>query len=220
MSIFTIYLKLELTDLSMTAHKKMNRIRIILLLIIGGFVIAISTVIYINVRLKNLTKKSRNIINLSKNIPDLRLENVHYEKTKKGEIEWEIEAKFAHHYQGKDLLTLSKVKMLYYGDKKRTVKIVGEQGRIKPSTKDVELLGNVLIESSDGYKLKTNSLKYHSKTSTITTGDQVTIQGKRFSLTGVGLELDIKKDKMSILHAVHTTIKSNIVKGKIPSLGF
>ncbi len=182
------------------------------LLIIGGFIIAISTVIYINVKLKNITKAPKSIIKLSKNVPDLRLENVHYEKTRKGKIEWEIEAKVAHHYQGKDLLTLDGVKMLYYGGEKRTIIIKGKQGRIKPSTKDVELLGEVFIKSSDGYELRTNSLKYSSKTSTITTGDRVTILGKKFSISGVGMELDIKKDRLSILHAVQTTIKVNLVK--------
>ncbi len=204
----------------MTAQKKINRLRLFLLIIIGGFIIALSTVIYINVKLRRLVKKPQNIIKLSKNIPDLRLENVHYEKTKNGEIEWEISAKVAHHYQGKDLLTLDEVKMFYYGDKKRTVIILGREGRIKPSTKDVELLGDVTIKSSDGYLLKTNSLKYFSKTSTITTGDRVTIQGKRFSLTGVGMELNVKQNRMSILHAVHTTINENILKGNIPTLGF
>ena len=204
----------------MTIHKKINRLRLIFLIVIGGFIIAISTVIYINVKLKNLTKKPKAIVNLSKNLPDLRLENVHYEKTKKGRIEWEIDAKVAHHYQGKDLLTLDGVKMLYYGGDKRTVIIEGKQGRIKPSTKDVELLGEVYIKSSDGYELRTNSLKYSSKTSTITTGDRVTILGKRFSITGVGMELDIKKDRLSILHAVRTTIKGASIKGNIPKLGF
>ncbi|MBW1659446.1 MAG: LPS export ABC transporter periplasmic protein LptC [Deltaproteobacteria bacterium] len=204
----------------MTVHKKINRLRLLFLLIIGGFIIAISTVIYINVKLKNITKAPKSIIKLSKNVPDLRLENVHYEKTRKGKIEWEIEAKVAHHYQGKDLLTLDGVKMLYYGGEKRTVIIKGKQGRIKPSTKDVELLGEVFIKSSDGYELRTNSLKYSSKTSTITTGDRVTILGKKFSISGVGMELDIKKDRLSILHAVQTTIKGNFVKGNIPRLGF
>lgn len=204
----------------MTVHKKINHLRLLFLVIIGGFIIAISTVIYINVKLKSITKAPKSIIKLSKNVPDLRLENVHYEKTKKGKIEWEIEAKVAHHYQGKDLLTLDGVKMLYYGGEKRTVIIKGKQGRIKPSTKDVELLGEVFIKSSDGYELRTNSLKYSAKTSTITTGDRVTILGKKFSISGVGMKLDIKQDRLSILHAVQTTIKGNIVKGNIPKLGF
>ncbi len=201
-------------------HKKINRLRLFFLVVIGAFVIAISTVIYINVKLKSLTQKPKAIVKLSKNVPDLRLENVHYEKTKKGKIEWEIEAKVAHHFQGKDLLTLDGVKMFYYGDKKRTVIIKGKQGRIRPSTKDVELLGEVLIKSSDGYELRTNSLKYSSKTSTITTGDRVTIIGKKFDISGVGMELDIKRDRLSILHAVNTTIHGNLFKGDIPKLGF
>jgi len=204
----------------MTIHKKINHIRLLFLLIIGGFIIAISTVIYINVKLKEMTKNPKAIVKLSKNVPDLQLENVHYEKTKKGKIEWEIEAKVAHHYQGKDLLTLDGVKMLYYGDKNRSIIIRGKQGRIKPSTKDVELLGEVYIKSSDGYELRTNSLKYSSKTSTVSTGDRVTIIGKKFSITGVGMELNVKRDKLSILHAVQTTISSNFTKGSIPKLGF
>ncbi len=204
----------------MTAHKKINRLRIFILCIIGAFVIAISTVIYINVKLKNLVKTPKNLVKLSRNIPDLRLENVHYEKTRKGQTEWSIDARVAHHFEGKDLLTLEVVKMLYYGMPKRTVLIVGKQGRIKPSTKDVELLGDVHIKSSDGYKLRTNSLKYSSKTSLITTNDRVFISGKSFNISGVGMEMNIKDDRLSILHAVQTTLKRNFVKGGIPKLGF
>ncbi len=205
----------------MTIHKKINRLKLFVLLAIGGFIIAVSTVIYVNVKLKNLTKSPKNLVKLSRNVPDLRLENVHYEKTKHGTIEWEIEAKVAHHYQGKDLLTLDGVKMIYYGgNQKRTIIIKGKQGRIKPSTKDVELLGEVVVKSSDGYELRTNSLKYSSKTSSITTADRVTIIGKKFSITGVGMKLDVKKDRLSLLHAVQTTIHGNFVKGSIPKLGF
>ncbi|RTZ90095.1 MAG: hypothetical protein DSY91_06875, partial [Deltaproteobacteria bacterium] len=61
---------------------------------------------------------------------------------------------------------------------------------------------------------------YSSKTSAITTVDRVTILGKKFSITGVGMKLDVKKDRLSLLHAVQTTIHGNFVKGSIPKLGF
>ncbi len=204
----------------MKADKKLNRLRIFILCIIGAFIIVIATVIYVNVKVKSLIKSPKNIVKLSRNIPDIQLENVHYEKTKKGHTEWEITARVAHHFQGRDLLTLEGVKMFYYGLPKRTIMILGKQGRIKPSTKDVELLGKVFIKSSDGYKLRTNSLKYTSKTSLITTHDRVFISGKSFSVQGVGMKMNIKTDKVSILHAVKTTLKGNFLKGSIPKLEF
>ena len=199
--------------------KGINKIRFILLGVIGAFIIVIATIIYINATLTNYVKAPKNLVKISRNIPDLRLENVHYEKTRKGKTEWEIDARVARHYQGKDLLTLDSVKMVYYGSPERTVIIIGKQGRIKPSTKDVELLGDVLIKSSDGYQLKTNSLKYHSKSSLITTNDQVTIVGKSFRIHGVGMKLSIRNDRLSILHAVQTTLKGKFVKGGLPNLG-
>ncbi len=199
--------------------KGINKLRLFLLSIIGAFIIVIVTIIYINAKLTHYVKAPKNLVKISRNIPDLRLENVHYEKTRKGKIEWEINARVARHYQGKDLLTLDTVKMVYYGSPERTVVIVGKQGRIKPSTKDVELLGDVSIKSSDGYLLRTNSLKYTSKTSLITTNDQVTIIGKTFHIQGVGMKLSIKNDRMSILHTVQTTLKGKFVKGGLPELG-
>lgn len=205
----------------MAAHKKINQLRIVILSVIGAFVIAISTTIYINAKLKNLVKTPTAIVKLSKNIPDLRLKNVHYEKTKEGgEIEWEINAKVAHHFEGKDLLTLDGVKMFYYESKKRTILITGRQGRVKPSTKDIELLGDVFIKSSDGYKLRTNSLKYLSKSSLIYTQDRVSIEGNKFKIKGVGMKMNVNEDKLSILHAVQTTIRGKSIKGSIPALGF
>ncbi len=199
--------------------KKINRLKLIILSVIGAFIIAISTIIYINVKLTNYVKAPKNLVKISRNIPDLRLENVHYEKTRKGKTEWEIDARIARHYEGKDLLTLDSVKMTYYGSPERTVRILARQGRIKPSTKDVELLGDVLINSSDGYRLLTNSLKYCSKTSLITTNDRVILMGKSFKIEGVGMKMSIQNDRLSILHAVQTTLKGKFVKGGLPKLG-
>ena len=201
-------------------HTKINKLKIAILSLIGVFIIAIATLIYINARLESYVKKPQNLVKLSRNVPDLRLENVHYEKTRKGHTEWEIDARVAHHYQGKDLLTLDIVKMIYYGSPTRTIIIVGKQGRIKPSTKDVELLGNVLVKSSDGYQLRTNSLMYSSKTSLVTTRDRVSISGKSFHIIGVGMVMNIKNDRLSILHSVETTIQGRFIKGSIPQLGF
>ena len=103
---------------------------------------------------------------------------------------------------------LKKVKVQFYSENELSFSVMGEVGEIDGTTKDMIVRGEVLTTSTNGYKFKTDSLKYIAKEKMMKSSDAVFMQGppdekgNGFNLKGVGLRVDIKNNKMEILSQV------------------
>jgi len=71
----------------------------------------------------------------------------------------------------------------------------------------MELVGDVLLTSSDGYQLKTHSVSYHHLEKKVTTSDPVEIEGKEIQLVGTGMLVDMEAKIIRVLHQVKTRWK-------------
>ncbi len=91
---------------------------------------------------------------------DLKLDRVHYTETREGVKEWELEAASAVYFKEENAVTLDKVRATFYGKEQETYILVGAKGRYNTQTKVIEVFDGVKIDSSDGYHLRTQSLKY------------------------------------------------------------
>ncbi len=60
-------------------------------------------------------------------------------------------------YQGQNVMVLEDVKLTFFSKDGRTFTVTGKQGKVYQDTKNMELQGDVVVTSSDGYRLKTNS---------------------------------------------------------------
>ena len=85
---------------------------------------------------------------------------------------------------------------------------MGDIGEIDGATKDMNIRGNVVTSSTNGYQFKTDSLKYISKEKLMKSDDSVFMQGppdkkgEGFKLKGTGLLVDLNTNKMKILSHV------------------
>jgi LPS export ABC transporter protein LptC len=89
----------------------------------------------------------------------------------------------------------------------RTVTISGNKGKVHQDSKDMELVGNVLLTSSDGYRLKTHSVSYHHSERKVTTPDLVEIEGEEIQLVGTGMFVDMEAKTIKVLNQVKTRWK-------------
>lgn len=103
---------------------------------------------------------------------------------------------------------LKKVKVQFYSDNNTSYTVKGDVGEIDGATKDIIIRGEVLTTSTNGYQFKTDSLRYTAKDKTMKSTDSVFMQGppdskgSGFNLRGIGLQVDIKSNKMTILDSV------------------
>jgi LPS export ABC transporter protein LptC len=135
---------------------------------------------------------------------DKCLEKIRFVEDKHGKRTWELEAKSIQQYQDQDMILAEEVKLTFYTDKGRCFVLTGKEGKMYQSTKDMSLIGDVVLTSDDGYRLKTHSADYHHQERKVTTADPVEIEGERVRLTGRGLLVDVEAQTFKILNEVKT----------------
>lgn len=147
-----------------------------------------------------------------KNIPvpttsaDLKLDRVHYTETREGVKEWELEATSAQYFKEENTILFDKVKATFFGKEGQAYILVGEKGRFNTTTKAMELFDGIKLESSDGYQMRTRSLKYQAGKREFRTSDAVEIKGPQIRVEGIGLIVDLNRQRMKVLRRVTTTL--------------
>ena len=138
---------------------------------------------------------------------DIRMEKIRLVEDKQGKKTWELEAKLIQQYQDENMMVLEEVKVTFYGKDGRFFILSGNQGKVYQNSKNVELRGDVILTSSDGYWLKTQSITYQHQKKMAATADPVEIEGDQIRLEGRGMEVDMEAQTFKILHQVRTRWK-------------
>jgi LPS export ABC transporter protein LptC len=137
---------------------------------------------------------------------DLKLDRVHYTETRDGVKEWELEAISAQYFKEESTILFDKVKATFFGKEGQAYTLVGEKGKFNPQTKAMELFDGIQLESSDGYQMRTRSLKYEAGKRELRTADAVEIDGPQLRVEGTGLIVDLDGQRLQVLRQVTTTL--------------
>lgn len=139
---------------------------------------------------------------------DLKLDRVHYTETREGVKEWELEATSAVYRKEGDTVMLEKIRATFYGKNQESYQLIGEKGRFNTQTKVIEIYDGVKIDSSDGYHMRTRSLRYQADQKELHTSDPVELEGPALRVEGVGMVLDLNHERVKILQGVTATLSS------------
>ncbi|OGP79937.1 MAG: LPS export ABC transporter periplasmic protein LptC [Deltaproteobacteria bacterium RBG_16_49_23] len=186
----------------------MKRLKIAILLsilLIGGIVL-VSLWVNLQDRKKAL-EEAEKIPKISTEGADQRLEKIRFVEEKHGRKTWELEAKAISQYQGENILLLEDVKVIYYLKDGRSITISGNRGKVHQDSKNMELVGNVLLISTDGYRLKTESMSYQHSSKQAATSDPVEFEGEQIRLTGKGMLVDMEAKTFKVLSQARTQWK-------------
>lgn len=137
---------------------------------------------------------------------DLSLEEIHYVETKGDKKEWELRAKSGQHFRQDDYTILQDLTVTFYAEEGRIITLRGDEGSMK-GRKEIEVRGDVVITSSDGYRVTTDSLRYEEEKQRIFTEDPIRLEGKGLLVKGVGVVVDLKTQKLRVLRKVQTVIE-------------
>lgn len=185
----------------------MRRIKIgilIAIVLVGGIVLAS---LWANLREKKASEANEKLPKVSIGDADMRLEKVQFVEDKHGQKTWELEAKSVQQYQDQNMMVLEDVKVTFYAKEGRTFFLTGKEGKVYQNSKNVELVGDVVLTSNDGYQLKTHSASYHHLEKIVSTADPVEIEGEQFRLTGKGMLVNVESQTFKILSQVKTQLK-------------
>ena len=193
-------------DLVMAMTLKKTKIAIMLSILLIGGVVLVSLWVNLQER-KKMLEEAEKVPNISTDGADHRLEKIRFVEEKHGKKTWELEAKAIYQYQGQNILLLEDVKVIYYAKDGRSFTLSGDKGKVHQDSKDMELVGNVILTSTDGYRLKTKSMTYQHLSKQVRTPDPVEFEGEQIHLTGKGMLVDMEAKTFKVLSQAKTQWK-------------
>lgn len=141
----------------------------------------------------------------------VKIDKVHYSGTKEGRVEWVLDAESAKRSKDDDLTVLNTVTAVFYMKNGSTLTVRADEGRYSESTGDINASGNVSVESKEGYSLKTETLRFSTKSRQITTDDPVKITSGGIDIDGTGLLVEIDSGKLVVLKKVKAVFKDTVI---------
>jgi LPS export ABC transporter protein LptC len=182
----------------------MRRARLILLLSIVVIAGSVVSVVWFNLQGKKASQAKKEEPEITSEDTKMQLQKVHFVEDKGGKKTWELEARSVEQHEDQNLLILKDVKVTVYTKDGRSFAISGRDGKVNQASKDAQLSGDVVLTSSDGYRLRTQSVAYDHKTNRVTTPDFVEIDGNQIRVEGRGMLVDLEARIFKILSQVKT----------------
>lgn len=145
--------------------------------------------------------------NKTKDAVEQKMSGIHLVENEANKKGWELFASEASGTSDSQWV-LKKVKVQFFAEDNSNFTVIGEVGEIDGATRDMIIRGDVLTTSTNGYQFKTDSLRYSAKDKMMRSPDAVSMEGPPdkkgtgFKLNGVGLEVDINNNKMTILNSI------------------
>jgi LPS export ABC transporter protein LptC len=184
---------------------KKAKIAILLsIVLIGGIVLAS---LWANLRERRASEAVEKVPKVSTGGADMRLEKVRFVEDKHGQKTWELEAKSVRQYQEQNMMVLEDVKLTFYAKEGRIFYLTSKQGKVYQDSKNVDLMGGVVLMSNDGYELKTQSASYRNVEKIVSTPDRVEIEGEQIRMTGKGMLVNVEAKTLRILSHVKTHLR-------------
>ncbi len=151
---------------------------------------------------------------------DITSKNIHLVGDKSGSKEWELEAREAQHFVTENMTVLEGIEASFYVRQGGLIRMRGDKGRVHHATRDIEVQGNIVILTDDGYQLRTDGLQYVDSARRITSSDRVEIAGDGLEITGDGMCIDLVTGRLSMGGGVDTLLSKALRgwDGMLPGL--
>jgi LPS export ABC transporter protein LptC len=133
-----------------------------------------------------------------------KMQGVHLVESQKGARDWELFADQAEGFEGQGSWDISNVKVLYYNQEKIEFTVTGDKGKLNTLSKDMEIEGNVLVVSNNGYRFQAPSVFYNSQTRKLKSPADIKMkgpsdtQGDGLMVTGNVMVADVATSEMQI----------------------
>jgi len=167
-------------------------------IIISTALIAVASIIAIVVYVQSNDNKSKNLIKALQESADLKIKGFTYTEVGKAKDKWEVKAETATYDKKQNLAVLERVQIKLTTVDGRIFVMNADKGRIITDKKDIEINGNVVMISDNGYRFYADYLNYNDAEKKIFTEAPVTMENKEMKVTGKGMTLYINKGELNI----------------------
>jgi len=162
--------------------------------------IAVAVVIRTNI------SKPKNLLKVFQDSVDLQIKGFVYTEVGDANAKWEVKADTATYEKKQNIALFDKVQIKLITSDNKTFIMTADKGMMLIKEKNIEIKGNVIINSENGDKFTTDYLNYNDAEKKFYTDAPVTMENKRMKITGRGLALFINKGELNIPSMVKAKI--------------
>ena len=135
---------------------------------------------------------------------DMVLDDVRFTDTEGGRPNWVIESDTATLFKEKNKAHFKGVRLTFSSADGRLMHLESQEGELDTETRNMILRGDIRGRSSDGLQFFTSSLNYFDARREIETRAPVRIVAPNFATEGVGMVVDLKKERVRLLNQVRS----------------
>jgi LPS export ABC transporter protein LptC len=136
---------------------------------------------------------------------DYRIKEVHIQEETGGNVRWKLDAAQAEVFERLGKTSMQKVTVTIR-EPDRTWTLTGDEGELLEASKDITLRKNVVLVSSDGLRLETETLRWDAKARRVWTDDPVMLVRDNVVLKGNGLEAWMAEERTRVKGRLRVTI--------------
>lgn len=139
----------------------------------------------------------------------MQLSNMEYTEMEKGRRVWTLKSEKASYYQQEQKSLLSNVRMIFYLQDGREIRLSSRKGALFVATKNIELWGSVEATMPEGYSIKTEKISYQHKKGLVSSRTPTYLQGPEVTLQGNQWDYRIADESGTLDGAVRAVVELN-----------
>jgi LPS export ABC transporter protein LptC len=144
----------------------------------------------------------------SAELPDSEVEDFTVTETDSGRAQWTLFAKVASTYQARDLVVARTVRIFFFDETgARSSELVAREGELTQRSRDMIARGNVVLQTSEGWRMSTQEMRFLNSTQRIVSDTLVRVEKEGSILEGIGFESDPNLEHFEFRHAVRATVQ-------------
>jgi len=135
---------------------------------------------------------------------DYRIKEVHLQEEGR-DARWQLDAEYGEIFEDQGRTTMRKV-VVRVEEPARVWTVSADEGDMLRDSKDVELRGNVILETNDGLRLETSRLAWTAKEKRAWTDRPVTIYRSGITVKGQGFESRVNEEATTVKGRVRAVV--------------
>jgi len=143
-------------------------------------------------------------------LPSQEVRDFSLEESDTGKPEWILEAEYAATYSGRGLIVAKDVTIDFFDSEgKKYSRLTAAEGTVQQPGNDMEARGRVVVTTTDGTRIETESLRFLNRQRRITSEEFVRFEKDGDVVTGIGFESDPSLEHFTIKREVRARVQSS-----------
>jgi LPS export ABC transporter protein LptC len=143
-------------------------------------------------------------------LPSQEVRDFSLEESDTGTPEWILSSRYAATYSGRGVIIARGVAIDFFDSKgAKYSHLTAREGEIKRPTNDMEARGNVVVTTTDGVRIQTESLRFLNHERKIVSDAYVRLERRGDVVTGIGFESDPSLEHFVLKKEVKAQVQSS-----------